>query len=90
MAMTDNEMRKIAKMQAQYLATALKEDAELMDLMFPPRCMSIEEAAQFTKIPVGTIYQKIGEIPHEKVGRRLIFTDRGLTRWMRRKVGDVA
>lgn len=87
MAMTDYEMKKIARMQAKFFVTAIKEDAELMDLMFPPRCMSIEEAAQFAKIPVGTIYQKIDEIPHEKVGRRLIFTDRGLTRWMRRKTG---
>ena len=84
--MTDNEMRKIAKMQAQYLAKAMKEDAELMDLMFPPKRMSIEEAAKFTSIPVGTLYQKINEIPHSKVGRRLLFTDRGLTRWMQRNI----
>ena len=88
MAMTEHEMRKIARMQAKYLATALKEDAELMDLMFPPRCMSIEEAAKFTSIPVGTLYQKIDEIPHEKVGRRLVFTDRGLTRWMKRQLSQ--
>ena len=86
--MTEHEMRKIAKMQAKYLATALKEDAELMDMMFPPRCMSIEEAAKFTSIPVGTLYQKIDEIPHEKVGRRLVFTDRGLTRWMKRQLSQ--
>ena len=89
MAMTDYEMKKIAKMQAQFLASALKEDSELLDLMFPPRCMSIQEAAQFTKIPVSTLYKKINEIPHEKVGKHLIFTDRGLTRWMKRKANLV-
>ena len=31
--MTDYEMRKIAKMQAMYLAEALKTDDELMDLV---------------------------------------------------------
>lgn len=77
-------MRKVAKMQAEYLVEALKSDSELMDLMYPPRMMNIEEAAEYLRIPVGTLYQKANEIPHEKVGKRLIFTDRGLVRWMRR------
>lgn len=85
--MTDYEMRKLAKLQAEFLAEKLKEDSELLDLMFPPRCMNIEEASEYTRIPVGTIYQKINEIPHEKVGKRLVFTDRGLMRWMKRKTG---
>ncbi len=85
--MTNYEMQKIAKMQAEYLVSALKEDNDLLDLMFPPKCMGIEEAAAFTSIPVGTIYSKIDEIPHTKVGKRLVFTDRGLMRWMNRKTG---
>ena len=84
--MTESEIKRIAKMQAKYLASALKQDSELLDLMFPPKCMSIQEAAQFTSIPVGTLYKKINEIPHEKVGKHLIFTDRGLTRWMKRSI----
>ncbi len=82
--MTDYEMRKIAKMQAEYLVSALKEDEELLDLMYPPRYMNIEEAAEYLRMPVGTIYNKIKEIPHEKVAKRLVFTDRGLNRWVRR------
>lgn len=82
--MTDYEMRKLAKMQAEYLLTALKSDDELMDLVYPPRLMNIEEAAEFLRIPVSTIYQKANEIPHEKVGKRLVFSDRGLIRWMKR------
>lgn len=82
--MTDYEMRKIAKMQAEYLVSALKEDEELLDLMYPPRYMNIEEAAEYLRMPVGTIYNKIKEIPHEKVAKRLVFTDRGLSRWVRR------
>ena len=88
--MTNYEMQKIAKMQADFLVDALKKDDELLDLMFPPKCMGIEEAAAFTSIPVGTLYSKIDEIPHTKVGKRLVFTDRGLTRWMNRRVGRSA
>lgn len=83
--MTDYEMRKIAKYQAEYLVEALKKDDELLDIMFPPKMLDIQQAAELTGIPVNTLYQKIREIPHEKVGKRLIFTDRGLARWIRRK-----
>jgi hypothetical protein len=82
--MNSYEMQKIAEMQAKYLVSAIKEDDELLDLIFPPKCMGIEEAAAFTSIPIGTIYSKIDEIPHTKVGKRLVFTDRGLMRWVSR------
>lgn len=85
--MTEYEMRKIAKYQSEYLVEALKEDEELLNLMFPPKLLNIEEAAEMLRIPVGTLYNKINEIPHEKVGKRLVFTDRGLVRWIKRKVG---
>ena len=77
-------MQKIARMQAEFLVDAIKNDNELADIMFPPRCMNIEEASEYLRIPVSTLYNKIGEIPHEKVGKRLVFTDRGLMRWMKR------
>lgn len=83
--MTDYEMRKIAKYQAEYLIGALKRDDELLDIMFPPKYLDIQQASELTGIPVNTLYQKSSEIPHEKVGKRLIFTDRGLARWIRRK-----
>ena len=83
--MTDYEMKRIAKYQAEYLVQAIKQDDELLDLMFPPKMMGIEEASEFTGIPVNTLYQKIGQIPHQKVGKRLIFSDRALTRWIKRK-----
>lgn len=84
--MTDYELKKLAHLQAQYLAEALKTDEELADILFPPKMMGIDEAAEFVGIPKDTLYKKINEIPHEKVGKRLIFTDRGLTRWVKRKV----
>lgn len=80
--MTTSEMRQIAKMQAEFLAEALKSDEDLLDLMFPPKFMGIEEASEFLGIPLNTLYSKVGSIPHSKVGKRLIFTDRGLIRWV--------
>ena len=72
-------------MQAEYLVEAIKKDDELLDLMFPPKTLSLQEAAEFLGIPQNTLYQKVGTIPHVKIGKRLLFTDRGLTRWMNRK-----
>lgn len=81
-------MKQIAMYQTVYLVEALKKDDELLDIMFPPKMLDIQQAAELTGIPVNTLYQKIREIPHEKVGKRLIFTDRGLARWIRRKKKD--
>lgn len=83
--MTEYECRKIAKMQAEYLVEALKNDEELLDLMFPPKFMGIDEAAAFVGLPKSTLYQKISQIPHTKQGKRLIFTDRALSRWVKKK-----
>lgn len=83
--MTDYECRKIAKMQSEYFIKALKEDDELLDELYPPRFMGLKEAAVFCCLPENTIYAKIGEIPHQKVGKRLIFSDRALTRWIKRR-----
>lgn len=83
--MTDYELRKLAKLQAQYLAEAIKQDDELADILYPSKFLGIEEAAQFCGIPVQTMYKKISEIPHSKACGRLLFTERGLTRWVMRK-----
>lgn len=88
--MTNYEIEKIARMQAEFMASKLRADSELLDLMFPPKCMNIEEAAEYTRIPIGTLYAKVSEIPHMKVGKRLVFTDRGLMRWMQRGSGESA
>lgn len=86
--MTDYECRKIAKMQAEYLVEALKKDDELLDLMYPPMRMGFVEAAEFLGIPIGTLRHLTNEIPHVKVGKRILFTDRALTRWLMRKKGS--
>ena len=83
--MTDYELQKLSKLVAKNLIQSIKDDDELLDELYPPRYMSIQEAADYLNLPVNTIYAKIREIPHEKVGKRLLFTDRGLSRWVRRK-----
>lgn len=82
--MTDYEIDKLARKQAMYLAERLKSDEELLDLMFPPRYLNAEQAAEMLCIPLQTLYAKIGEIPHTKVGKRLIFKDRSLVRYIER------
>lgn len=84
--MTNYEMQKIAKLTAQYLAEAMKQDDELIDQMFPPKFMTIEEAAYFCSLPIGTLRAKMSKIPHVKVGKRLIFSDRALARWINREI----
>lgn len=83
--MTDYELQKLSKLVAKNLVQSIKDDEELLDTVFPPKIMGIQEAADYLNLPVNTIYAKIREIPHEKVGKRLLFTDRGLSRWVRRK-----
>lgn len=83
--MTDYELKKLARYQAEYLTEALKNDEELLDMVFPPRFMGIDEAAAFVGLPKSTLYQKISQIPHTKQGKRLIFTDRALSRWVKKK-----
>lgn len=83
--MTNYELDKLAKKVAAELLCKISEDADLLDVMFPPKCMNITEAAEYTRIPVSTLYHKISEIPHVKIGKRLLFTDRGLIRWIKRQ-----
>ncbi len=83
--LSDYQLKKLAKWEAEYRHALLKDDPELMDELYPPRWMNIEEAAEMLRISVGTLYNKINEIPHEKVGKRVVFSDRGLIRWIKRK-----
>jgi excisionase family DNA binding protein len=83
--MTNYELDKLAKKVAAELLGKIADDADLLDVIIPPKCMSITEAAEYTRVPVSTLYHKISEIPHVKIGKRLLFTDRGLIRWMKRQ-----
>ena len=80
--MTNNEIEKLAKDIASEILRNVSGNDSLLDSIFPPRLMDIEQASEYTRIPVNTLYQKVKEIPHYKVGKRLIFSDRALIRWM--------
>ena len=82
--MTSHEMRQMADMIAISLTERLKEDDELLERIYPSKPLSIDEAAEWTGIPVGTLYQKKDEIPHSKIGKRLLFTERGLQSWIKK------
>lgn len=82
--MTDNELKKLAMMQAQFLAEELMSNKELLDKVFPPKYLDIKEAADYLHIPVGTLYHKTGEIPHSEIGKRVIFSQRDLDEYVRR------
>jgi len=83
--MTNYELNKLASAIASEIVRKVKEDETLLDELFPPRCMNAQEAAAYMKIPVNTIYAKANEIPHMKAGKRLVFSDRGLIKWMRKE-----
>ena len=81
--MTDYEMRQMAELIVAGLAERLKTDNELAERLFPSKPMSIDEASLWSGIPIGTLYQKADEIPHSKVGKRLVFTERSLMDWIK-------
>lgn len=81
--MTTKEMQEIAQMQAKYLADALKSDEELLDLMFPPRLMDVKEAADYLHMSVDRLYHIIEDVPHHKIGKKLLFTERSLMKWVK-------
>ena len=83
--MTNYELEKLAKAIASEIIRKASEDECLLDVICPPRFLSIKEASEYTRIPINTLYQKSAEIPHTKVGKRLIFTDRSLIRWIKKE-----
>lgn len=87
--MTNYELDKLAKSVAGEIMRRVEENEELLDIMFPPRCMNVKEAAEFLCIPVGTLRQKTNSIPHSRIGKRLVFTDRALIKWMKREQREV-
>lgn len=78
--MTNNEIDRLAQQTAVYMMALLKTDNTLADIIFPPRLMSVEELSAQTGVPVGTIYRL--KIPSVKFGRRRVFSDRDVARYM--------
>ena len=48
------------------------------------RYLNADEAAQMLGFPKSTLYNKIGEIPHTKVGKRLRFSETALRQYIDR------
>ena len=81
--MTSYELEKLTKGIAAELVHSVEGNEELLDILFPPRILNLEEASAYTKIPKNTLYTKISSIPHMKKGKRLLFSERSLYRWMK-------
>lgn len=83
--MTNYELRKMSLQMAKDFAEILKTDEELLDLIYPPKLMGVEAAALYVGWPVQSLYKRVNEIPHSRQGKRLVFSERALYRWMMRK-----
>ena len=69
--------RKDARMIAEELFALMKKEEAV-----PERYLNAKEAAEMLGMPLGTLYHKVGGIPHTKVGKRLRFTESTLREYM--------
>ncbi len=71
--------RNDARMIAEELFKLMQSNKVLNE-----RYMSAPEAAELLGLPLQTLYNKINEIPHTKVGRRLRFAESALKKYIER------
>ena len=83
--LSDYQLRKISRFCVEHFVELLKKDHDLQIIMYPDDLLNIDEASEYLRIPVGTIRHKMDEIPHEKVGKRVLFTKRSLRLWASQK-----
>lgn len=83
--MTNNELERLADLVARNIIQQIKQDDELLERIFPSRLLDSQEAAAFLRIPMGSFYQIVKTIPHHKVGKRLVFSERNLANWLRQE-----
>ncbi|MFC2812253.1 MAG: helix-turn-helix domain-containing protein [Prevotella conceptionensis] len=69
--------RKDARMIAEELFALMQREKAV-----PERYLNAKEAAELLGMPLGTLYHKVGGIPHTKVGKRLRFTESTLRKYM--------
>ncbi|MEM8967729.1 MAG: helix-turn-helix domain-containing protein [Bacteroidota bacterium] len=79
-------------MSEQVLMTISKTDLQRLIIDSVTACLNVsapslaplgvEEAASYLKVSPSTIYKKIDDIPHRKVGKRLYFTEEGLNQYL--------
>lgn len=66
------------KSLARYIVDEMESRGLIED-----KYMSIEEASDLLHIPVNTLY-KSKKIPRRKVGKRLLFSQRDVFKWLNR------
>lgn len=74
----------MTKQEAKWIAEEFYKICE-EECVWPDTFMDIVEASKYICVPVSTIYSKIDEIPHKKVGKRLIFSQRELRKYIMKK-----
>jgi excisionase family DNA binding protein len=55
-----------------------------VDVYFRPEVMNAEEACIFLRISKWALYDAAtrGEVPHQRIGRRLVFSRQALLQWL--------
>lgn len=69
--MTNNELKS--------LATFIVDEMESRG-MIQDRYMDVVEVSQFLHMPISSVYQS--KIPRRRVGKRLLFSEREVRRWL--------
>lgn len=69
--MTTNELKS--------LATFIVDEMESRG-MIQDRYMDVVEVSQFLHMPISSVYQS--KIPRRRVGKRLLFSEREVRRWL--------
>lgn len=57
---------------------------KLLSMGIKDETMGVADAADYLNISPKTLYNKISEIPHTKVGKKLIFSKRSLSEYISR------
>jgi excisionase family DNA binding protein len=63
---------------------------EIADPMKEGRFLSIEEVSQYLNIKLKTLYSRVPEIPHYRVGRLIRFKKEDIDQWMESKREETA
>jgi excisionase family DNA binding protein len=56
--------------------------AERLPSSEPQRWFSLVEAAEYTRCSERFLHQRLDEIPHSRLGRKLLFDRQGLDSWL--------
>lgn len=71
--MTGTELKSLAS----YIVDEMESRGLLKD-----RMMDIVEVSEYLHMPISSIYQS--KIPRKRVGKRLLFSERDLQKWIRK------